>query len=52
MKSAVNASTDSDVVIFTGSGSTGAVHKLLSSLYIESLEVSLNKTLSVILDMK
>mgnify|MGYP007022692905 FL=1 len=32
MKKATNASPDLDAVIFTGSGCTGAIHKLLGIL--------------------
>jgi len=39
IRGAVNASTELDAVIFTGSGCTGAIHKLISSLYLEKLEV-------------
>ena len=38
IRGAVNACSESDVVIFTGSGSTGAIHKLISSLYLDKLE--------------
>jgi selenocysteine lyase/cysteine desulfurase len=40
IRGAVNASTELDAVIFTGSGCTGAIHKLISSLYLEKLEVN------------
>lgn len=45
IRGAVNASSDLDAVIFTGSGCTGAIHKLISSLYLDKLEVCLKITI-------
>ena len=38
IRNAVNAYSDKDAVIFAGSGCTGAIHKLIHSLYLEKLE--------------
>ncbi len=38
IRGAVNASMEHDVVIFAGSGCTGAIHKLINALYLEKLE--------------
>jgi selenocysteine lyase/cysteine desulfurase len=45
IKTCVNA-TDKDVVIFTGSGTTGGIHKLVHALQLEGEEAK--KTVSYI----